>query len=78
MHLYVIFMKKKEINGGIDLDLRIIAPDNTVIRTSLSSNNSVENIEFGAMQTGNYTIVVNKVPNSYTGNVEYGLAWMEA
>lgn len=61
-----------------DLDLRIIAPDNTVIRTSLSSNNSVENIEFGAMQTGNYTIVVNKVPNSYTGNVEYGLAWMEA
>ena len=42
------------------------------------ANNSVENIEFGAMQTGNYTIVVNKVPNSYTGNVEYGLAWMEA
>ena len=61
-----------------DLDLWVVAPDNTVVWKSQTWYNNVENIEFTATQTGNYTIYVKKIPNSYTGSVQYGVAWMEA
>ena len=56
----------------------VVAPDNTVVWKSQTWYNNVENIEFTATQTGNYTIYVKKIPNSYTGSVQYGVAWMEA
>ena len=56
----------------------IIAPDGTEIAESATYHNNVENVEFTATQTGDYTIKIKKLINSYSDWVEFGVAWMES
>lgn len=60
-----------------DLDLRVYAPDGTLAAWSITYYNNVENVEFIASQAGAYTIKINKIVNSYTESVQYGISWME-
>ncbi|MDE5884208.1 MAG: S8 family serine peptidase [Oscillospiraceae bacterium] len=60
-----------------NLNLVIYAPDGTLIRSSSSTNNSVEIAEFTAPTAGTYTIRVYKYGSALTENVKYGLSWIE-
>ena len=61
-----------------DIDLWVYAPNGSLVGSSLTLYNNVENIEFTSAQTGTYTIKVKKTTNTYTTPVTFGVAWMEA
>lgn len=63
-----------------DIDLKVFAPDGTIVASSATSYNNVENVEFTSTQAGTYTIKVYKYTSLINDQepVECGVSWLES
>ncbi len=57
-----------------NLDLKIYAPNGTLVGQSTTTNNNVEIVDFVPSQTGTYTIRIERIGTAY-GTIYYGVAW---
>jgi hypothetical protein len=60
-----------------DFDLRVWAPSNAEVGTSLSWDNNYEIVDFVAPETGSYRIEIRKDPSTTESTNELGIAWVK-
>lgn len=63
-----------EYRPGADLDLRVLAPNASIVDQSVSFDNTYEIVEFTPAVTGNYTLQINIYDCKYTPSF-VGWAW---